>query len=80
MKMWAELEEFIKSSEFYSSLSKVLKLLCQATSATRCNFWLIEDNHLVPIFNYDAEKDDYILDQLKSLDLDQAPRYYQDSA
>jgi PAS domain S-box-containing protein len=75
--MWLELEEFIKSTEFYSSLSKVLKLLCQATSATRCNFWLIEDHHLVPIFNYDAEKDDYILDQLKSLDLNQTPRYYQ---
>jgi len=75
--MWSELEEFIKSSEFYSSLSKVLKLLCQATSATRCNFWLIEDHHLVPVFNYDAEKDDYILDQLKSLDLNQTPRYYQ---
>jgi diguanylate cyclase (GGDEF)-like protein/PAS domain S-box-containing protein len=74
--MWSELEEFIESSEFYSSLSKVLKLLCQATSATRCNFWLIEDHHLVPVFNYDAEKDDYILDQLKSLDLNQTPRYY----
>lgn len=55
----------------------MVKLLCQAISATRCNFWLIEDNHLVPIFNYDVEKDDYILDQLKSLDLNQAPRYYQ---
>jgi diguanylate cyclase (GGDEF)-like protein/PAS domain S-box-containing protein len=75
--MWSELEEFIESSEFYSSLSKVLKLLCQTTSATRCNFWLIEDHHLVPVFNYDAEKDDYILDQLKSLDLNQTPRYYQ---
>jgi PAS domain S-box-containing protein len=75
--MWSELEEFIESSEFYSSLSKVLKLLCQATSATRCNFWLIEDHHLAPVFNYDAEKDDYILDQLKSLDLNQTPRYYQ---
>lgn len=74
--MWSELEKFIESSEFYSSLSKVLKLLCQATSATRCNFWLIEDYHLVPVFNYDAEKDDYILDQLKSLDLNQTPRYY----
>jgi len=31
----------------------------------------------VPVFNYDAEKDDYILDQLKSLDLNQTPRYYQ---
>jgi GAF domain-containing protein len=75
--MWSELEKLIESSEFYSSLSKVLKLLCQATSATRCNFWLIEGHHLVPVFNYDAEKDDYILDQLKSLDLNQTPRYYQ---
>jgi len=76
MDMWSELEKLIESTEFYSSLSKVLKLLCQATSATRCNFWLIEDHHLVPVFNYDAEKDDYILDQLKSLDLNQASRYY----
>jgi len=76
MDMWSELEKLIESTEFYSSLSKVLKLLCQATSATRCNFWLIEDHHLVPVFNYDAEKDDYILDQLKILDLNQAPRYY----
>jgi diguanylate cyclase (GGDEF)-like protein/PAS domain S-box-containing protein len=75
--MWSELEKLIESSEFYSSLSKVLKLLCQATSATRCNFWLIEGHHLVPVFNYDAEKDDYILDQLKILDLNQTPRYYQ---
>ncbi|MCI4454399.1 MAG: EAL domain-containing protein [Thermodesulfobacterium sp.] len=75
--MWSELEKFIESSEFYSSLSKVLELLSQATSATRCNFWLIEGHHLVPIFNYDAEKGDYILDQLKSLDLNQIPRYYQ---
>jgi len=74
--MWTELEKLIESTEFYSSLSKVLKLLCQATSATRCNFWLIEDHHLVPVFNYDAEKDGYILDQLKSLDLNQASRYY----
>ncbi len=75
--MWTELEKLIENSEFYYSLSKVLKLLCQVMSASRCNFWQVEDHYLMPVLNYEAEKDDYILDQLKALDLNHVPRYYQ---
>ena len=73
---WDKIENLVREWEFYSALPKVLKLLCVEVSASRCNFWRVENGFLVPLYNYEAEKDDYILEGLESLNLRYFPKYY----
>ncbi len=74
--IWNQIERLVKETEFYSALPKVLKLLCVEMLASRCNFWRVENEFLVPVYNYEAEKDDYILEGLESLNLKHFPKYY----
>ncbi|WP_448588645.1 hypothetical protein [Thermocrinis sp.] len=74
---WEEIRRLIKEGDFYYALPQVLKLVCTKTSASRCNFWHVDEEFLVPVYNYDAERGDYTLEGLKSLNLKDAPKYYQ---